>query len=782
MGRPPAPAPTSLRGAWLASPVPPPDSPLPTDGKSCSLSTKASSGVGSTERDAIHKFKYDGILEGTSQVGPRLCLPSPAPSPCLGVRSSPGLPRRPPPQEDVYSTVAEEIVENVIGGYNGTVFCYGQTGAGKTYTMSGNPAAYQHRGIVPRAIAQIFREVDMRVEKEFTVRVSYLEIYNESMYDLLSSTPGAGPNLTVTTEGGVTSVRGLSQVVVASEEEALAQFFQGESMRTTSEHVLNAASSRSHCVFTVHVEATNAGGQQERAVCSKINLVDLAGSERSKKTDVRGQTLKEASYINKSLTFLEQVVQALVKRASHVPYRQSKLTAVLRDALGGNNKAAMVANVWPEPQNQEETLATLRFASRVRLLENDAVVNESTDPSFVIKKQERVIRELKQELAMRDTLAGRGVLSYDDMSDADIADLQGLVKRYLDGDADEAELPLDTLKRIKEAYRQFRSVFMTIKGQLESRILTAQRSAPAAGDGQADPAAAAGGDPAGAEGTVGDIDLGETTGFHVGTAPLGARPSTTIEEAQAPPKTPHQESRAGASRPATGGRRGSPSHAGSVAGGPPEAAGAAREEAYYRFKHEVAEGRALNGEVKALQERFQRVKAELKRQVTAVNEHKRQMDEVQGGLDERRRENGGGDVIDEDEWRLLGRLKEIKGQYRHAFDEVKRSRAQADGLADQLAGAREQLVTAFQGWYRGDADAGGAGRAAAGVAFDVGGEDERDENVPAEESDAFWGALRTHRGQKAPGRRAAGGAATTGQRAIGEAIRKQERQLRAMAL
>lgn len=119
-----------------------------------------------------------------------------------------------------------------------------------------------------------------------------------------------------------------------------------------------------------------------------------------------------------------QVVQALVKRSAHVPFRQSKLTAVLRDALGGNNKAAMVANVWPEVANLEETLSTLRFASRVRLLENDAVVNESSDPAFVIRKQERVIRELRQELAMRDTLAGRGVVAYDDMSDADVAELQ----------------------------------------------------------------------------------------------------------------------------------------------------------------------------------------------------------------------------------------------------------------------------------------------------------------------------------------------------------------------
>lgn len=150
------------------------------------------------------------------------------------------------PQDTVYDQVASEIVENVIAGYNGTVFCYGQTGAGKTYTMSGSPSAFVHRGIIPRAISHVFREVDMRVEKQFTIRISYLEIYNDALYDLLSDSPPGTVALHVVTEGGVTTVRGLTQHEVRGEEDALAAFFRGEAMRSTAEHVLNKESSRSH--------------------------------------------------------------------------------------------------------------------------------------------------------------------------------------------------------------------------------------------------------------------------------------------------------------------------------------------------------------------------------------------------------------------------------------------------------------------------------------------------------------------------------------------------------
>ena len=276
-------------------------------------------------------------------------------------------------------------------------------------------------------------------------------------------------------------MQGLSQVVVKNEEAALAAFFQGTQARAEKMHVLNAHSSRSHCVFTLTLEATNAGGSSDaHATVSKINLVDLAGSERSKKTGVSGDLMTEAQYINKSLTFLEQVVQALVKKQSHVPFRQSKLTAVLRDALGGNARAAMIANIWPEKDNVEEVMSTLRFGSRLRLVENEVVINESKDVGFLLKKQERLIRELRQELAMRDALAGRGVAGYEDLSERDVQELQDVARSFLEGRLAESEVPTDTLKRVKELYTQMKNIFLGMKGKLENAIAEVENATQAA--------------------------------------------------------------------------------------------------------------------------------------------------------------------------------------------------------------------------------------------------------------------------------------------------------------
>ena len=171
-------------------------------------------------------------------------------------------------------------------------------------------------------------------------------------------------------------MKGLSLNVCANEEEALNYLFEGETNRTIAEHQLNKASSRSHCIFTIHVESKSRVESSEKVICSKLHLVDLAGSERTKKTGSEGITMKEASYINKSLTFLEQVVVALCdKKRDHTPYRQSKLTNMLKDSIGGNCKTLMVANIWPEPSHIEETNSTLKFATRMMRVSNEATIN-----------------------------------------------------------------------------------------------------------------------------------------------------------------------------------------------------------------------------------------------------------------------------------------------------------------------------------------------------------------------------------------------------------------------
>jgi len=195
--------------------------------------------------------------------------------------------------------------------------------------------------------------------------------------------------------GGV-AIRGLTGKVCDSEEEALNCLFEGQMNQTVRAHNLNAASSRAHTIFTLHVESRSRVESADKVVFSKLHLVDLAGSEMTKKTGSTGITLEESCFINKSLSFLEQVVLALSsKKRGHVPYRQAKLTNFLRDSIGGNCKTVMVANIWPEARHLSETASTLKFASRMMKITNEATVNMMLDPALQIKRLEKEIRDLK---------------------------------------------------------------------------------------------------------------------------------------------------------------------------------------------------------------------------------------------------------------------------------------------------------------------------------------------------------------------------------------------------
>ncbi len=194
-----------------------------------------------------------------------------------------------------------------------------------------------------------------------------MEIYNELMFDLLSPIPTTEQSGSISIQedpNGNIRMKGLSMNICNNEEEALNFLFEGDTNRTISNHKLNNTSSRSHCIFTIHLESKSRVESSEKVIISKLHLVDLAGSERTKKTNSEGITLKEAQFINKSLSFLEQVVVAVCdKQRSHVPYRQSKLTNILKDSIGGNCKTLMIANVWPEPEHIEESISTFKFAT-----------------------------------------------------------------------------------------------------------------------------------------------------------------------------------------------------------------------------------------------------------------------------------------------------------------------------------------------------------------------------------------------------------------------------------
>ncbi|KAK9811828.1 hypothetical protein WJX72_010914 [[Myrmecia] bisecta] len=312
-------------------------------------------------------------------------------------------------QDEVFERVARGVAIGALEGFNGTVFAYGQTGSGKTFTVTGGPERYVDRGIIPRSISLIFSEVAKRSDYTYTVHISYLEIYNEVGYDLLD------PNREVQMLEDLPRVhimeddesnihmRNLSVHRANNEEEALNLLFLGDTNRTISETPMNMASSRSHCVFTIYVEARKAGEEVVRR--SKLNLVDLAGSERVSKTNIDGTILREAKYINLSLHYLEQVIIALQERSMgqnrpHVPYRNSMMTTVLRDSLGGNCRTVMIANITSQQEQLDESISTCRFAQRVAMVSNLVVANEEVDPSLVIKRLKQEIRELKDEIRM----------------------------------------------------------------------------------------------------------------------------------------------------------------------------------------------------------------------------------------------------------------------------------------------------------------------------------------------------------------------------------------------
>lgn len=302
-------------------------------------------------------------------------------------------------QRSIYDVCAAPVVQSVLEGYNGTVFAYGQTGAGKTHTMEGYADSPELRGIIPNAIQHIFDHVSLESANEkYLVRASYFEIYNEEIRDLLSEDSKTGLELRETTDSGV-YVKNLKSFVVKSTSEIDQLMQVGKKNRTVGSTLMNQTSSRSHSVFTVVVECCSSNDRGEHIRVGKLNLVDLAGSERQSKTGATGERLKEATKINLSLSALGNVISALVDgKSNHVPYRDSKLTRILQDSLGGNTKTVMCANAGPAQYNYDETISTLRYANRAKKIKNKPKINEDPKDAMMREYQDE-ISKLKSQLS-----------------------------------------------------------------------------------------------------------------------------------------------------------------------------------------------------------------------------------------------------------------------------------------------------------------------------------------------------------------------------------------------
>ncbi|XP_027201537.1 kinesin-like protein KIF3A [Dermatophagoides pteronyssinus] len=301
-------------------------------------------------------------------------------------------------ENDVYTKSAKHIVDCVLQGYNGTIFAYGQTGTGKTFTAS---------GIMQNSFEHIFDHIQRsKNNQKFLVRASYYEIYNEEIRDLLVANSGSKKNIGQKTlelkenQNGKIIIKDLSNFVINNVMDLKKLKETGDKYRSFGSTRMNQRSSRSHTIFTITIETEIGADNPETSIVrvGKFHLIDLAGSERQTKTGTTGLRLKEAAKINLSLTSLSLVIAALTDpKATFIPYRNSKLTRILSDSLGGNSKTLLIACIGPARINQEETISTLRFASQTKNIKNKPIINEDSKDALLRRFEEQV-KELRQQL------------------------------------------------------------------------------------------------------------------------------------------------------------------------------------------------------------------------------------------------------------------------------------------------------------------------------------------------------------------------------------------------
>ena len=601
-----------------------------------------------------------------------------------------------------------DILQGSTKGLNGTVFAYGQTGSGKTFTISGSPSNFNYRGIIPRGITRIFQEIGGKPDYDFVVKISYLEIYNETVFDLLSPLPTFEQKGEITfqedSRGNVT-VKGLTKHVVNNEEEAFNLLFEGESNRTISEHQLNKESTRSHCIFTVTLEMKSKVESSEKVMISKLNFVDLAGSERVKKTGSTGIALKEATYINKSLTFLEQVVVALTdktRRKEYVPYRQSKLTHILKDSIGGNCKTVMIATIWPEEPYILETLSTLNFAKRMKNVVNDVSVNIKLDPQALIKKLAKEIKELKQELTMHNTLANRGRINYDPYTPEEQYAQQVKAKKFLDGEDEDIEF--DSVRQAKELFSQCRMLFQkeytSNQDNLSDKADEIARKQSVGIEKKATMAVDDG---------VGELE--EKPSFGIGRAPKDARPINKLEQSASSPQGMQTTANIGEGED-TNKQMGTEDEEGvdmmeqsenfeeEI---PPEKI-PDKNSAFQIYKSENAQAKEIEDGITQTTTDLKKRKEEARGFSEEGSKLKEQIEALRSKLNEKKQNKLNlademTNVIDDEECKLIDELKDVRSHYKEVVDNFKRAKVDIAEMKNNLDLLKIKYVDSFESWF-----------------------------------------------------------------------------------
>ncbi|CAF1236005.1 unnamed protein product [Adineta steineri] len=647
-------------------------------------------------------------------------------------------------QEEIFNATAKDVITRTLDGYNGTIMCYGQTGAGKTHTMTGFTESYSNRGIIPRTLQHLYQEINSRQEFSYSIRIAYLEIYNDQMCDLLRTLDTQSDyqqqqQLSIGEDSGLVYVKGLSYRLANSEEEALNLLFEGETNRAIGQHVLNKQSSRSHCLFTIVIERRSLVSSSEKYTMSKLNLVDLAGSERLAKTNSEGITKREATFINKSLSFLEQVVINLSdKKSNSHNCRSSKLTHALKDSIGGRCMTVMIANIWPELQQLEETISTLRFASRMMCVPAEPTINEVIDPIKAIETYKRENKLLREELALHDSLARRHSVPHEALSEQQIYEIENQCRKFIEGSLDDIEVK--NLRQIQAVFNALRNICRTTEKDAEKkcrdRYIPADKQGYDQQDGHKEndyseimPGSSRGG-------MGGDLD-----GQNFGTGAKDQRGSkesllkmarnkkqqattpaaavTTLKppaaqqpgaKAKSPPPPGFKQNGAGPQRGATTDEEQfsqvkETSDVVDTKDQPPNTP-PGRAVAFEEFK----QGRGSNLNKIYLDNK--EITAVKKKQFTdlarRINQTKGEIDETRVRAEQKKNERlsmgeflneNGETIIDEEEYELISKLQDLKGIYRTDFDEWKSLKSEISYCQNLVNQCQNRLLQEFDIWY-----------------------------------------------------------------------------------
>jgi len=539
-------------------------------------------------------------------------------------------------QEIVFEEAAREIVDSFIQGYNGCIFSFGQRGSGKTFTMFGGIRHFKYRGIVPRTLGYIFTELEKFKTINFTLSVQYFQIFNDIVYDLLSDEEKEMQ--VAEDETGNTYVQNLSAHEVSDVHSAISLLIKGDSKLSLGEHKHNRSIHRSHCVFVLDL----VGRKGTRMTRSRLYLLDLAASEEA----------SDCAYVNKSISYMQQLVVSLVsKETKHLPFRRSKLTYLLREAIGGNCRTAVLANVWPEKENNRETISTFQFATELSKVMNNSKVNTMEPIELRIERLQEELKILEAEAELQSELAGN--VKIDGLKQEEEQQVSELVSLFLSDEID--SLPLQSVAHAKAIFSEIKKKYLDIPNAVMREvganfILTERvKNMKAPKD-------------------VGTID---GTGFSIGVAPSQDRPINIRTVLKSDKSSVSGNSRAD---------------------NPPVPT---KEQMFEIYK--LRDGKITSSELIDAKKQTKDLVAKKKVVVETVNRLHDEMVNLSKDIEDKGLRKK--DKLYEEEAALITKDIELKNEYKNLYSEIQKIQSEIDQLKEKCGVIRNSVMTSFDEWY-----------------------------------------------------------------------------------